>query len=91
MIRDHLPVIVALMQTSFAAPPREGRVWASLAGDTGVFREHLAWLRERGHPLPGGPAVVAAAMGAMVSVLGFAVTTAGRGAPASPTTRSSTR
>ncbi|WP_240799621.1 hypothetical protein [Streptomyces sp. A1277] len=63
MIRDHLPVIVALMQTSFAAPPREGRVWASLAGDTGAFREHLAWLRERGHPLPGGPAVVAAAMG----------------------------
>lgn len=70
VIRDHLPVIVALMQTSFAAPPREGRVWASLAGDTGVFREHLAWLRERGHPLPGGPAVVAAAMGAMVSCSG---------------------
>ncbi|MGQ4491050.1 TetR/AcrR family transcriptional regulator [Streptomyces sp. SAS_281] len=81
VIRDHLPVIVAMMQTTFAGPPSEGRAWASLAGDTGVFREHLAWLRDRGHLLPGDPAVVAAAMGAMVSQLSFAVTTAGPGRP----------
>ncbi|MFB8209035.1 TetR/AcrR family transcriptional regulator [Streptomyces sp. NPDC056010] len=81
VIRDHLPVIVAMMQTTFAGPPSAGRAWASLAGDTGIFREHLAWLRDRGHRLPGDPAVVAAAMGAMVSQLAFAVTTAGSGRP----------
>ncbi|NEC09427.1 TetR/AcrR family transcriptional regulator [Streptomyces sp. SID7909] len=81
VIRDHLPVIVAMMQTTFAGPPSEGRAWASLAGDTGILREHLAWLRDRGHRLPGDPAVVAAAMGAMVSQLAFAVTTAGPGRP----------
>ncbi|WP_207930482.1 hypothetical protein [Streptomyces hainanensis] len=52
-----------------------------MAEETSTFREHLEWLRRRGRQLPGDPSLVAAAMGAMVSMLGFAVITAGESGP----------
>jgi AcrR family transcriptional regulator len=79
--RDHLPVVVAQMQSVMAGDPRSGRLWAMLSAETVTFREHLEYARERGHPLPGDPELVAAAMGALISMLGYAVLTAGEHGP----------
>ncbi|MBX6770050.1 MAG: TetR/AcrR family transcriptional regulator [Actinomadura rubrobrunea] len=80
-LRDHLPAVVARFQTTIAAPPGSGRAWRALADDTAVLREHLERARERGRELPGDPALIAAAMGAMLTLLGFALLTVGEGVP----------
>jgi AcrR family transcriptional regulator len=81
LYREHLPVVVAQMQSIIAGDPADGRAWQSLYDETGTLRDHLDLLRERGRALPGRPVLVAAAMGAVVSMLGFAVLTAGTHRP----------
>jgi AcrR family transcriptional regulator len=85
-MRDNRPVMIALFESALAAGPASGALWKRLAADTTVFREHLEYLREQGHALPGDPTLIAAAMGGMLSTLAYALLPAvpdppGPGAP----------
>jgi AcrR family transcriptional regulator len=73
LMRHNLPVLAALQESAISAGLGSGRAWALLAGETGMLREHLEYLRDRGHALPGEPALVGAAMGGMVSMLAHAL------------------
>jgi AcrR family transcriptional regulator len=74
VMRAHRPVVVATFQSMIAADPGSGRAWAELVERTAMFRDHLEWLRGRGHPVAGDdPELIAAAMGAMLSMINHAM------------------
>jgi hypothetical protein len=81
VMRDNRPVLAALFESAMAAGPASGALWKRLATDTAVFREHLEYLQEQGHALPGDPALIAAAMGGLLSMLAYALLPADRDAP----------
>jgi hypothetical protein len=72
-MRDNRPVQAALFESAIATGPASGVLWDQLAGGTSVLRDHLEYLRVTGHQLPGDPVLVAAAMGAMLSLLAYAL------------------
>ncbi|WP_030160352.1 TetR/AcrR family transcriptional regulator [Glycomyces sp. NRRL B-16210] len=76
VFREHAPVVSALFQAMVAAEPGSGRAWEALVKDTAYLRSHLEYSAEQGRDLPGEPELVAAAMGAMLSMLGYAVNSA---------------
>jgi len=76
-MRDNLPVVVALHESAIVGGSEPAYAWQNLADGTRVLREHLEFLRDRGHHLPGDPELIAAAMGAMLSGLGYALLRAG--------------
>jgi AcrR family transcriptional regulator len=82
VMRDNRPVMTALFESALAAGPGSGELWKRLTEDTSMLREHLETLREQGRTLPGDPTLIAAAMGGMLSMLGYALLPAGPGAPA---------
>jgi AcrR family transcriptional regulator len=82
VMRDNRPVMNALFELALAAGPASGMLWERLATDTSVLREHLEYLRQQGHPLPGDPALIAAAIGGMLSMLAYALLPEAPGTPA---------
>jgi AcrR family transcriptional regulator len=78
-MRANLPVMAAVYESAIAEGLGSGQAWARLAEDTGMLREHLEYLQRRGHDLPGDPALVAAAMGGMLAMLGYALLPSGAG------------
>jgi AcrR family transcriptional regulator len=75
VMRQNRPVTLALFQAMVADDPGTGRAWRDLREQTGTIREHLEYLVERGHQLPGDPEFIAASIGAMLVTLNYAVLT----------------
>nr|BFE66353.1 TetR/AcrR family transcriptional regulator [Dactylosporangium thailandense] len=73
VMRQHRAIQVAMFQSMVADDPASGRSWRDLTEQTGILREHLEWLRERGHPLPGEPELLAAGLGAMLALVSYAL------------------
>jgi AcrR family transcriptional regulator len=81
VMRDNRPVVTALFESALTEGPASGALWDRLAADTRIFREHLDYLREQGHDLPGDPALIAAAMGGMLSILAYALVPTAQAGP----------
>ena len=73
VMRGNRSVMSALFESAMAAGPASGALWERLTEDTVMLREHLEYLRGRGHQLPGDPTLIAAAMGGMLSMLAYAL------------------
>jgi AcrR family transcriptional regulator len=65
------PVMAALFESAVAAGPASGALWEQMTTGTTMYRQHLEYLRDQGHELPGDPELVAAAMGGIMSMLAY--------------------
>jgi hypothetical protein len=72
-MRDNRPVMTALFESALAAGPASGELWKRLTSDTVVLRDHLEYLQRQGHPLPGDPTLIGAAIGGTLSILAYAL------------------
>lgn len=81
LIRANRPVTLALFESAMAAGPASGQMWQRLVADTAMLRDHLEYSRDRGGQLPGEPTLVAAAMGAVLVTLAYALPTDGSATP----------
>jgi AcrR family transcriptional regulator len=81
VMRDNRPVMIALFESALADGPASGSLWHRLTADTGMLRDHLQHLADQGQSLPGDPALVAAAIGGMLSMLAYAIPPAAAAAP----------
>lgn len=73
VMADNLGVTTALYEANVTAGPASGRAWQRLTEDTAMLRAHLEYLRGQGRPLPGDPELVAAAIGALLGSLAYAL------------------
>lgn len=73
VMRANRPVVAALLESTIAAGPQSGVAWRRLVEDTDMLRDHLDYLTDQQHPLPGDSTIVAAAMGATLSMLAYAL------------------
>ncbi|HEX4213616.1 MAG TPA: TetR/AcrR family transcriptional regulator [Candidatus Dormibacteraeota bacterium] len=78
VMRDNLPVVTAVLESGLAQGPASDAPWHRLVEDTRMLSRDLERMRERGRRLPGDPTLVAAAIGALLSMLAYA--TLGSGA-----------
>jgi AcrR family transcriptional regulator len=73
VMKANLPVMVALRESALLRGARSSEEWERLTYDTAMLRSHLEYVRERGHDLPGDPTLLAAAIGAVLASLAFAL------------------
>ncbi|MCM3924763.1 TetR/AcrR family transcriptional regulator [Frankia sp. AiPs1] len=73
VMRENLPVVIAVHEASLTGEHAPDHAWRSLVTETDVLRDHLEYLRDRGHELPGDPTLIAAAMGGLLSTLALAL------------------
>jgi AcrR family transcriptional regulator len=71
VMRENRAVVAALFEAAVASGPASGALWEQMTSGTTMFREHLEYLRDQGHELPGDPELVAAAMGGLMSMLAY--------------------
>ena len=72
--RRNRAVATALFEASVTAAPDSGELWSGLAEQTAVLSRHFQDLIGQGHRLPGDPVLLGIAVGAMVSLLSYAMT-----------------
>ena len=76
-MRSNLPVMMAVFESTMIQSPASGEAWQRLTQDTVMLRDHLRYSQDHGHPLPGDPELIGAAMGGMLSMLAYSLLPSG--------------